>query len=231
MLSESQSQDVAAFFDVDGTIVEATVVHYYAFFATYGYSSIRRAAWTAVFLPKVVYYLLLDMVSRSRFNRVFYDNYRGMDAALVGARSADHFEQFIRPRMFSGAIDRIVEHRTRGERVVLITGSLDFIMEPVAAFLNADGLIAARMHEQNGRLTGTLTGPPIGDEEKARVMQAYAEEQNIDLDRSYGYADSSSDLPMLRSVGRATVVNPKDKLRRIAEAQGWGIERWTPSST
>ena len=228
--SEPQSQDVAAFFDVDGTIVEATVVHYYAYLATYGYSDIRRTTWTAAFLPKVAYYLLLDMTNRSRFNRVFYHNYRGMDVAQIRDRSDDHFEHFIRPRMFSGAIERIAEHRTRGERVVLITGSLDFIMEPVSAFLKTDGLIAVKMHEKDGRLTGALTGPPIGDEEKAKVMRAYAEEHHINLAKSYGYADSSSDLPMLHSVGHATVVNPGRKLRRIAKEQDWEIKEWTPSS-
>ncbi len=228
--SEPQSHDVAAFFDVDGTIVEATVVHYYAYFATYGFSDTRRTAWTAAFLPKVAYYLLLDMADRSRFNRVFYNNYRGMEVAQIRDRNDDHFEHFIRPRMFSGAIERIAEHRSRGERVVLITGSLDFIMEPVSAFLKTDELIAVKMHEKNGRLTGTLTGPPIGDEEKARVMRAYAEEHHISLAKSYAYADSSSDLPMLHSVGHATVVNPGRKLRRIAEEKDWGIKEWTPSS-
>ena len=38
---------------------------------------------------------------------------------------------------------------------------------------------------------------------------------------SYAYSDSESDLPMLRAVGQAVVVNPDAALRRIAGEEGW----------
>lgn len=216
----------AAFFDVDGTLVHATVVHYYAYFATKHCSGLYRAAWTAAFLPKIAYYFALDRISRSAFNRVFYENYAGMDAARLRLWSRDHFRDVIAPRLYPDGVDRVAQHRNRGDRVVLVTGSLDFIMQPLAAFLHADDLIAVTMTEQNGRFTGRLNSPPIGDAEKARVIRSYAGIHGVDLTRSAAYADSRSDLPMLRSVGHPVVVNPAAKLRRIAERNGWNVERW-----
>ena len=133
----------------------------------------------------------------------------------------------MRPRMFDGAVERIREHQQRGEGVVLVTGSLDFIMEPLAEYTKADDLIALSMKEQDGRLTGETEGPPIGDEEKARIVRDYAARRGIDLDRSYAYADSSSDRPMLDLVGHAVAVNPGGKLKKAAKAGGWEIVRWT----
>lgn len=223
---------IAAFFDVDGTIVAATVVHYYAYFATKGRSSLGRFLWTLAFLPRIVYYLFVDRISRSRFNRIFYENYRGMDARQARSWRGSHFDEVVRPRIFPGAVDCIAEHRRRGERIVLITGSLDFIMEPLAEWLQADALIAAQMTEEEGRLTGVLTGPPIGDDEKARMLRTYAAEHGIDLTRSYAYADSRSDLPMLEAVGHAVVVNPGRKLKMLAEKNGWKeVAFCLPSST
>lgn len=222
-----KSRSATAFFDVDGTIVDATIVHYYAFYRTWGYSVSRRLLWTLGFLPKVVYYMVLDKISRSRFNQVFYRQYRGFERGECVSRSERLFDEVMRPRMFTGAVERIREHQQRGERVVLVTGSLDFIVEPLAEYTKADDLIALSMKEENGRLTGEPEGPPIGDEEKARIVRDYAERRGIDLDRSYAYADSSSDRPMLDLVGHAVVVNPGGKLKKAAETGGWEVVSWT----
>ena len=220
-------RSATAFFDVDGTIVDATIVHYYAFYRTWGYSDLRRLLWTLGFLPRIVYYMVLDKISRSRFNRVFYRQYRGFERGECVSRSERLFDEVMRPRMFAGAVERIRAHQQRGERVVLVTGSLDFIMEPLAEYTKADDLIALSMKESGGRLTGETDGPPIGDEAKARIVREYAERRGIDLSRSYAYADSSSDQPMLSVVGRAVAVNPGGKLKKAAESGGWEVVHWT----
>ena len=222
-----RSRTATAFFDVDGTIIDATVVHYYAWYRTWGYSGLRRRLWAMGFLPKILYYIVLDKISRSRFIREFYQLYRGFERGDCVSRSEQLFDEVMRPRMYPGAVERIREHQQRGERVVLVTGSLDFIMEPLAEYTKADDLIALAMKEKDGRLTGETEGPAIGDEEKARIVRDYAERRGIDLDRSYAYADSSSDQPMLSAVGHAVAVNPGGKLKKAAEASGWEVVRWT----
>ena len=54
-------------------------------------------------------------------------------------------------------------------------------------------------------------------------MREVAEREGIDLQASYAYSDSESDLPMLRAAGNAVVVNPDAALRRIAVEEGWEI--------
>ncbi len=216
-----------AFFDVDGTIVDATIVHYYAFYKTWGYSAPRRLLWTTGFLPKILYYIVLDKISRSRFIEVFYRQYRGFRRRDCVSRSEQLFEKIMRPRLYDGAIERIRAHQQRGERVVLVTGSLDFVMEPLAEYTKADDLIALSMTEAEGRLTGQTEGPAIGDEAKARIITEYAARRDIDLARCYGYADSSSDQPMLRAVGHPVAVNPGGKLKKAADDGGWEVVHWT----
>lgn len=217
---------VAAFFDVDGTVVNANIVHYYVHFSTRGFPRWRRAAWIAAFLPKVLYYLLLDGLSRGRFNEVFYRNYRGMDAERVRALARENFESVIRPRILAGALARIAEHRAAREPVVLVTGSLDFVVAPLADFLQADAILAVALEEESGRFTGELTSAPISEEEKARVVRAFAAERGIDLAGSTAYGDSTADLPLLRAVGHPRAVNPDRTLARVARREGWTIEFW-----
>ncbi len=54
-------------------------------------------------------------------------------------------------------------------------------------------------------------------------MREVAEREEIELSASYAYSDSESDLPMLRAVAHAVVVNPDATLRRIALAEGWEV--------
>jgi phosphoserine phosphatase len=46
------------------------------------------------------------------------------------------------------------------------------------------------------------------------------------MEASYAYSDSVSDLPMLRSVGNAVVVNPDADLLEIARGEGWRVMRF-----
>ena len=63
-------------------------------------------------------------------------------------------------------------------------------------------------------------------EGKVEAMRTFADEHDIDLERSFAYSDSVSDLPMLRAVGIPVVVNPDDELTRIADAEGWRVMRF-----
>ena len=54
----------------------------------------------------------------------------------------------------------------------------------------------------------------------------------VDLARSYGYADSHSDLPLLAAVGNPVAVRPDVSLYRHAKKAHWPIADWaSPDAT
>ena len=182
--------------------------------------------WLIGFLPKIVYYLILDRISRTRFNRVFYRNYRGLEAVEMKAASTMVFETHMRPKIFSEAVSQIQEHKEQGTAVVLVTGSLDFIMQPIADYLGVDAVLAPQLREENGQFTGELTTEPLIGEEKTKAIEKYADQHGILLAESYAYSDSQSDLPMLECVGNPIVVNPSKALHQKALASNWEIHEW-----
>ena len=216
----------AAFFDVDGTIVNTTIVHYYVRFCLRLLPPILRPFWLIGFIPKVVYYLFLDKASRTKFNQVFYRNYRGMDAERVKQLARETFEASFHQKIFPSAIEKIAEHQKQADLIVLVTGSLNFIIQPLAHYLNTDHMLAVQLYEDKGKFTGELTTPPLGGEEKARVVKTFAEQHDIELASSYAYGDSRADLPMLRCVGNPVVVNPGKALLQTATELNWEIQEW-----
>ena len=225
-MPDPNAKKTVAFFDVDGTLLKSTIVHYYIWMRSAKAPLLLRLIWLVGFLPKIAYYLILDRVSRTRFNLVFYRNYRGMDAAETKALSTEMFETYLRPKIFPEVVSQIQEHKQQGMAIVLVTGSLDFIVQPIADYLAVDTVLAPELREQNGQFTGELTTVPFIGVQKAEVIQVFAEQHEISLKDSYAYGDSQSDLPMLECVGNPVVVNPGKVLRQKALASGWEMHEW-----
>lgn len=217
----------AVFFDVDGTLVATTIVHYYIYFRRRRMSSFWGGIWSTLYLLKCAYYLVLDKISRSYLNVVFYRSYGGLEVGKIKALVPDCHRDVIKPRRFRQAADCIADHRAAGRRIVLVTGSIDFIVEPLAGELAVDDVLAPALIESDGRFTGALDGPPIGEVEKARRVRRFAEESDIDLTQCYAYGDSIADLPMLEAVGHPNTVNPDRALGAVARSRGWPTHRWT----
>ena len=139
--------------------------------------------------------------------------------------AVEYLTQLVVTKSFPAGIRRVREHRALGHRTVLITGALDFLVEPLRPLF--DEIVAARMTTRaDGTFTGELDiGPPTG-ESRALLLQAYAEAEGLSLDQSVAYADSASDLPMLEAVGYPVAVNPESKLATIARKRGWHVENW-----
>jgi phosphoserine phosphatase len=77
-----------------------------------------------------------------------------------------------------------------------------------------------------GNYTGRFDGPFVYGPGKVEAMQAFAHRHEIDLDASYAYSDSLSDLPMLRAVGHPVAVNPDPPLAELAKHEGWQTLRF-----
>ncbi len=237
---DTSAASIAAFFDVDGTIVSTHIVHQFIHVHkewTHRHAGpIARAVhpiWYGCFLLKCLQYLYLDRRSRSRMNIVFYRNYAGFPADQLHALADACFENVLKPNIFGPARACVRNHLTQGNRVVFVTGSIDFLMRPLADHLakgassdTSIDIIARSLVSKDGRMTGELSGPPIGEDEKARQIRGYAQQHNIDLSASHAYGDSIADLPMLDIVGNPHAINPDHALTEIARERRWDVQSW-----
>ncbi len=132
----------------------------------------------------------------------------------------------ILPAISREAIETIEQHKRRRHMVVLLTGSLDLLINPLADRLGVDAAIATRLEQQNGSYTGHLSPPHPYGEGKRVLLERFAREHRISLSHSYLYGDSHADLAALHAVGHPRVVNPHARMARIARERGWRILHW-----
>ncbi len=216
-----------AAFDLENTLIASNVVESYAWLASRHLDPSERMGFVAELVSRAPGLLLLDRQDRGDFLRSFYRRYDGAPVEQVRADSVELFHELILARAFPAGIARVRRHRALGHRTLLITGALDFVVEPLRPLF--DDIVCAHLGQRDGRLTGRLEElPPIG-ESRALVLAEYADAEGLDLEQSMAYADAASDLAMLEAVAFPVAVNPETKLAAIARRRGWHTEHWGPA--
>ncbi len=220
----SPERQLAAF-DLENTLVASNVVESYAWLATRHLPAGERARLVARLLREAPTLLALDRRDRGDFLRTFYRRYEEAPAELVRADAMELFHHLLLAKSFPAGVARVRAHKALGHRTVLITGALDFVVEPLRPLF--DEVVCASLGtDDEGRFTGRLVHLPPTGEARALVLARYAAAEGLDLGEAVAYADSASDLPLLEAVGFPVAVNPESKLAAIARRRGWHVEQW-----
>ncbi|HVF52161.1 MAG TPA: HAD-IB family hydrolase [Actinomycetota bacterium] len=213
----------AAFFDLDKTIIARSSP------LALGRSFLKEGLIGHSFFLKSIYAQLVFLLMGADDEKM--DRMRAEAAKLTAGWEqekvrrvvAEVLEDVISPLIYAEALELIHDHKAAGRLVCIVSSSPAEIVEPLAAMLRVSRWIATMPKVEDGKYTGELEFYAYGPH-KAEAMRALADEADIDLDNSFAYSDSVTDLPMLEAVGRPVVVNPDKDLRRIAQERGWGIE-------
>ncbi|MCY4258096.1 MAG: HAD-IB family hydrolase [bacterium] len=213
-----------AAFDLENTVIAANVVVAYGWLATRRLPVDERARLIAKVLLEAPSLLALDRRDRSDFLRHFYRRYEGAPTTQMAEDAQEMFSDLILTQSFPAAIRRIREHRAAGHTTVLITGALDFIVEPLRPLF--DHIVCAELAQSYGTYTGHLAAVPPTSESRAEVLRDFAHAEGLELAESVAYADSASDLALLEAVGYPVAVNPEPKLATLARKRGWLIEHF-----
>ena len=214
-----------AVFDLENTLLASNVVESYSWLASRRMDTGQRVRFVARMLSEAPSLLALDRRDRGDFLRHFYRRYDGAPVERVRADAWELFSDLLLEKSFPEGLRRVREHRRLGHRTVLLTGALDFVIEPLRPLF--DDVVAATLDERDGRLTGELLAVPPTGEARALLLAQYADANDLVLTDAVAYADSASDLPMLESVGFPVAVNPEPKLATIARRRGWHVEHWS----
>lgn len=217
-------EGIAAVFDLDGTILASDIVESYLWARL---ASLPRGEWAPELLDlarSAPRYLLAERRDRGDFARTFFRRYEGADREELRKLVEEQLGDALLQRVMPEAVRRIRAHRAAGHRTILITGSVDLLVEPLRPLF--DDINACRLHTRDGIMTGYLESPPIVGEARAAWLRNHARELGLDLANSYAYADSYSDRPLLEAVGKPTAVNPDTRLFRHAKRAHWPISRW-----
>ncbi|HEY8200018.1 MAG TPA: HAD-IB family hydrolase [Actinomycetota bacterium] len=224
--SVEEGKPVLVVLDVEATMIESNVVESYLWVRLSELGVLERGRQIASLALKVPGLLGAERRDRGEFLRKFYRLYEGADAERVKTLARASLKDLLFQRLSSAAVRRIREHRAAGHTIIILTASVDFLVEPLAPL--ADEMVTAHLEEVDGRFTGDMVLPPDVGEGRAAWLRDYARQKGADLRECYVYADAISDLPLLEAAGNPVVVNPDAPLARVARERRWPVEYWKP---
>ncbi len=134
--------------------------------------------------------------------------------------------EYVQPLIRPSAVENIRRHKARGDRCLVISASIDFLVEPIAAHLGIDDAIGVRIELENDRITGRADGPICYQEGKVLHLNRWLEQQGESTEGSWFYSDSHNDLPLLEQVDFPVGVSPDQRLAEVCKQRGWAIVNW-----
>lgn len=205
-------------FDFDGVIVHGDT------FARFARQRYARAPWRVLVAALALPWLLVQWPF-SRWlplRTLVHIGLLGLDEARYAhVARAFAVDLVRRPRQFSReAIAALRRHVADGDRVLIVSGCEQVLLEAVLAELGLDGLevVASR-----------LRAAPFGLRVKRHLIGAAKPRELAALgvqEWRRAYSDSARDVPMLRPAAEAVLVNATPaRCRRVEQALGRAVLR------
>jgi alcohol-forming fatty acyl-CoA reductase len=212
-----------AFYDLDGTLVDLNLVHAAVFIlANLGEWS-GRVKYLLGFAGRLPQLYVAEQRDRRLLNAVLFQAFKGVSRDRLEVLGEEYCERVLLRHLYPQARELVDANRAAGLEAVLVTGSPDFIIAPLARHLKISDFAANRLIFNGGLATGRLRTPVMAAEDKAQWCEAYAAAHGFLLDSCWGYADSYYDLPFLARMGHAVAVNPDRRLAAAARSRQWPI--------
>jgi HAD superfamily phosphoserine phosphatase-like hydrolase len=222
-----KSGEIAAFLDLDGTLVAPPSLER-RFFRMLRY---RNA------IPAKNYFFWLREAMRLSprgIGRMLQTNKMYLRGIAAGPWSSAARKPA--PTIYEQGLERIAWHAGKGHRIVLLSGTLEPLAQAAARVIESGlavrGIISAirvcatRLQVADGQWTGKVSREAVFREMKAQAAKKIGLEMNLNLAHCYAYGDSADDRWLLAAVGRPFAVNPSADLARLAETHGWPVLNW-----
>ncbi len=207
-----------AIFDLDGTIIDNSSEREFLKYLLEGgeLPLCNLSQW-------LIDFIRFRDLRQAKANKVYL---KGLDYQHIHSLAQTCFTERLVDRISPKVFDLIESHRAEGRTVVILSGSLELLVQCFHDHLNADLMIGYSLEVVDEEITGHGVGINPYGENKAKLVQGLAEAHNFDLSESYAYGNHHSDAYKLKQVGHPVVVNPDRKLREIAIANNWQIEQF-----
>ncbi len=209
MTTEYSPKEIV-FFDIDGTLTKGNVQ-----FAFLRFLRKKHIVSTAQYVWVAIQYALFLIGFSSLLHYAF-------DQALCGlkGKTQEQLQNIIRdflrsemPTPYQEAMSIINEHKKAGRSVVLLTTVVEPLSHAIAEKIGVDDAIGTCLELRNKIYTGHIAGNIMYGQEKVIASYKYLQTNGVNWSYAWAYADSTSDVPLLKKVAHAFAINPSQKMQ------------------
>jgi len=210
------------FCDVDGTLVNRQLQDYLFYIKrAYFQNSFLYYLWFLTFVFKAPLLLAVDhFIDRRIANRLFYRNYKNIKSDWYQNFIPQMVKNYLEPALNNNVIEMLKNYANDAD-IYLLSGNDENILKELNIRIKIKKVIGSELLVEKNSLTGKIKKSCVGISKKEivqEIINSYQEKINIVV-----LTDHHSDLPILELADEKIVVNPTNKLRKIAIRKGWEI--------
>jgi HAD superfamily hydrolase (TIGR01490 family) len=213
--------DSGAIFDLDGTLVvgqtQALMIQFLR----------RHGVVSRWFVARFVLWFLGYKVGLVKITQESRAKAAQCVAGLAKEKADELMDRLVQedlvPRFHPAATAAVAEHLAEGDKVAVVSAALDPLVRALCRRLGITEWACADCELVDGRYTGRLAGPAPYGPLKVKAAADLIAKWGADPAECWAYADTMSDVDLLRSVGHPVAVNPQPELRIEAERLGWPV--------
>jgi HAD superfamily hydrolase (TIGR01490 family) len=221
---------IGAFFDLDGTLFTGHIWQgLSAHHRTFKTQRLQLCAYLSLHMPLWLLHRL-GLVGRERSWAAWARHMPWMLAGLTLAQGQSVFDwiwvEYVRPRLRPDVVSRLRQHQEAGHAVYLVSGTMEPLLGRIAEGLGlAPASIAGtRIEVRAGHYSGRAIEPiSMGRGKAERLALFLGRRPRIEMDHSFAYADSITDVSVLEMVGNPVAVYPDTDLAAVARQRGWSV--------
>ena len=188
--SETHKTLNLALFDFDGTLYPKDSFTGFIFYTLSKQHIVKKGF---KILPWIQAYYLRLYPAHAMRPRLFQSMFKGIAANFLQNLAQEYAQQLIQ-NLDQELLQQLRLHQQNGDRVVLVSASIDLYLVPICKALNIE-LICTTTEIKDGLLTGHYSSPDCScEQKKLRILQQYNLE---DYQYIYAYGNSEEDLDML----------------------------------
>lgn len=196
--------------------------------------AMKTAPWRLALLPVVGLMMLayvLRFIKRGRLKEINQTLMMGhrVDRSRIHAHVESYADAVLAHNIRHEALAQIEADRATGAKLVIASASYRLYVEPIAARLGFDHVIATDHVTQGTQyLRAKIAGENCYDVAKLHMIEAWMASAGIERGEAHvrAYSDHVSDAPMLEFADEAVAANPHPPLRTLAQLRGWQIVDW-----
>ncbi|QGU06347.1 Phosphoserine phosphatase [Corynebacterium occultum] len=219
-----QDVGVAAFFDVDNTLIQGSSLVVFAM------GLARRRYFRLSEVMPIVWKQLKFRITGSE-NAGDVAEGRQQALAFIKGRRVDELvelceeivDSHMQDKAWPGTRELANMHLNAGHQVWLVSATPVQLAHILAKRFGFTGALGTVAEVEDGKFTGRLVGDILHGPGKKHAVAALAAIEQLDLSACTAYSDSINDVPMLTMVGTAVAINPDKKLKKVSLEKGWEV--------
>jgi HAD superfamily hydrolase (TIGR01490 family) len=139
----------------------------------------------------------------------------------------DFVLRYVTPRVFDEAKSLITSITRESHDILIISATTSFIVNKVALSLGITQSLGIDMVIDNNVYTSKVSGTPSYREGKIIRLEIWLKQNTNKYDNLHFFTDSINDLPLCHYADNAYLINPCEKLKRVAQEEKWSIYSWS----